>query len=445
MSDPLVPNFNPGVGRLTTDRFDFQKHLDGYPFRHNAGQIDLTPSVVIDGYYQHTVQAAIQAISTVAFPPIIPDATGSTKGIIRLNGDLTGTALNPTVSGLRTYPVSAAAPSVGNVLTYNGSLWGPAAPANSFTAGGDLTGTNTVQRVATITGDLSGIINILCGSVRFRDGYDAVITFNDYPTTGGNGHQLNINGQTGANSSGVTNGGNILISSGGPGDGGGKVGSVLLGAGGFNLVQLSEPTTGNRVLSLNSNAVVTSAQMPAGTGDLVTYIRNAAVVPTLGANPFSGAILYASGGALFVKQSDGTEFQIGSISNPNTWGPTGAQVISTRVTTTTDSSNTAFNIYSYAMAPNTTTRVDVIMLGKRVGSAQAAQINMSASFYWDGAAQQMMGTTTLTDYKYTADVSGVPWVDPTIDLSGTSARVQTGATIHPINWLAIIQITVLQG
>ena len=29
MSDPLEPNFTSGVGRLATDRFTFQNHVDG--------------------------------------------------------------------------------------------------------------------------------------------------------------------------------------------------------------------------------------------------------------------------------------------------------------------------------------------------------------------------------------------------------------------------------
>jgi hypothetical protein len=40
-------------------------------------------------------------------------------------GDLSGTYPNPTVDGLQTRPVSAAAPAVGNALVWNGLAWAP--------------------------------------------------------------------------------------------------------------------------------------------------------------------------------------------------------------------------------------------------------------------------------------------------------------------------------
>lgn len=39
------PNFKNGVGRLTTDRFDFQKHIDGTDFQHHASGIVASPGI----------------------------------------------------------------------------------------------------------------------------------------------------------------------------------------------------------------------------------------------------------------------------------------------------------------------------------------------------------------------------------------------------------------
>jgi hypothetical protein len=64
---------------------------------------------------------------------------------------------------------------------------------------------------------------------------------------------------------------------------------------------------------------ITAAQLPANTGDGITYVGNAQVVPT--ASPVGGAILYASGGVLWVYQSNGGNFPIvaGTGAMPVVW------------------------------------------------------------------------------------------------------------------------------
>src|SRR5208283_2916523 len=112
-NNPITPNYVPGVGQLTTSRYDFQKHLDGINeepngpnFRHTADQIDLTSPVL----GATTVQ---QALITIAadLNPVIAQATIGTSvanlGLITLGGDLQGTALIPKVIGLRNVPINS--------------------------------------------------------------------------------------------------------------------------------------------------------------------------------------------------------------------------------------------------------------------------------------------------------------------------------------------------
>jgi len=73
----------------------------------------------------------------------------------------------------------------------------------------------------------------------------------------------------------------------------------------FEAVQLA---ANRRITSLNYTGAgvtgVTTTEMPANTGDLVTFIGNAAVAPS--ANPVGGGILYCDAGALKYRGTSGT-------------------------------------------------------------------------------------------------------------------------------------------
>lgn len=67
-------------------------------------------------------------------------------------GDVTGTSGALTVVRIQGRPMDVATPANGNVIAWNGTSWAPTAPASGFTAGGDLTGTSTNQTVAKVNG-----------------------------------------------------------------------------------------------------------------------------------------------------------------------------------------------------------------------------------------------------------------------------------------------------
>src|SRR5665213_3240898 len=100
MSNPIAPNFNPqSGGQLAVNRYEYQTHINGTGDRHNATQIDLSPSVVIGGNTLTTTQEAINALAIIIAPAVPVLATAGAPGQIQLSpsGDLGGTALNVQV------------------------------------------------------------------------------------------------------------------------------------------------------------------------------------------------------------------------------------------------------------------------------------------------------------------------------------------------------------
>jgi hypothetical protein len=176
--------YTPGVGRLATDRYDFQKHIDGYDFNHHADGLLLSPQVNIDGYVASNLQSAIEKIADIAFPPTIPDATQTIKGILKLAGDLAGpasTADSPRVTKIQGYSILNAAPSDGNVLTWddNNGYWTPSPPSTQVPPASDqVFGTVKIAGLAN-NGDIGGLADYL--QVNKLQGYS--LKFNEPVTS----------------------------------------------------------------------------------------------------------------------------------------------------------------------------------------------------------------------------------------------------------------------
>jgi len=151
MANPSSPNYNSGVGRLVTDRYDFQDHVDGYTFNHNADAIFLNPPVLISTTVTN-VQSAIEELKGALTVPIIPDATTTSKGVIQITGDIGGSSTYISVLALRGYPIASTPPTTGYVLTWNGSNWAPAESAATTTLNGDVTGSAAATTVVKING-----------------------------------------------------------------------------------------------------------------------------------------------------------------------------------------------------------------------------------------------------------------------------------------------------
>ncbi len=111
---------------------------------------------------------------------VIWDSGGSTwkPGTVNsftAGGDLAGDNTTQTVTALQGYDVATTAPTDGYILTWEDSStsWKPLAAPVGFSAGGDLTGSESSQQVVTLTG-VDGIVNVPTAALTF--GTDTVAT-----------------------------------------------------------------------------------------------------------------------------------------------------------------------------------------------------------------------------------------------------------------------------
>lgn len=497
MTNPLTPNYVPGVGQLVTYRSDFESHILGTNFRHSSDQIDVASdtnpayhAITITGQSipAPTVWDAINQLNIAITPYVTPTATPSRLGTIQLAGDLGGVgtqATSPRVSGLQGRPVQNLAPATGDVLTWSGSLWGPA-PSVSFIAGGDLTSSlpssTSLQYVSTVSGVNGNGGAVEMAQNTYFDYYanypllsvaGTPVLFSDNSNNlflnGVNSVRLRHNGtgvlalgETGGDflimgdaSANVSNTGLIRISSNSPKYviGSNKSGYAtnggnyqIIGLDGSSNTVFDTPNT-NINFKIGGNNALQIGTFNSGTG--VTFYTDTSNPPT--STPGGGSILYSQNGQFYVYQSNGN-FAIGSIPNPSPWAavstpaavtlPTNGTVTYNTIKTSTTSAATAL---TFPCPVSTSFRLDIILIGKKVGTLDTAQYNYSLGFVTDGSSNPtVVGTLTSADARFNGSGSGWTAAPPAPAISGTNILVKTGYnTGDTINWTVITQVTLV--
>lgn len=464
MTDPSSPNFTSGVGRLVTDRFDFQSHIDGTGFRQSAKTIDLLPN--LDGYAN--VQDALTAIFDSFSPPDIPSASPTTKGIIKLAGDLGGTADIPKVIGINGFSVSTGSiPVEGDVLTYFSGLWTPRSLSSVFTPGGDLTGGGTIQHVVSLTGNTSSLLTAHNLIIAYDDvSTSPLITQYSRPS---NAADFIIRAQSPVSGGPANFKGGDVILGGGRKLGSGKRGGVKLqytealgpnfpssdlvsspsstDATGANMIQVGESASDSRVIALCRPTDIDSTDMPVGSGDLVVYLGNAATAPTPGVVPLNGCILFSQNGHIYIQEGDGTQIQLAApLTNPFTWGTAGENVFQQRFIDQTTTGTIA--THQFTIGSGYTAIVDAFILGKQSGSNNTDGYHLTATFTRKDSGTDIVqvGGTTVVSSHLSAGTTG--WTHPTITFSAPDKMiVSTGANASTtIGWMTVVKIiTVSQG
>ena len=432
MSNPLVPNYKKNVGRLVTDRYDFEDHVNGANFRHNADNIDLNPALSINSVPVNNVQSALNELSLVAFPPSIPDATSTTKGILKINGDISGTADSVTVSKLQGSPVSTLAPTLNQSLVWNGTAW-EAQTLSVFAPGGDLSGNAILQSVVGLTG-ASGIVNSSANEIRFNTSTTPI--FSQDSTGSGNGANFTIKAQRSTDP--IGNGGKIsLIGGQGNALNGGV--SLAINSTSQTMLDVTEVSPGRRAIGLFNGSPVTAIQLPPNTGDKVLFIGDTGIPPTTG-SPLGGSILYSESGQLKVKQSDGKSFTLGVSPEIIEW-ESAAGFVFTYGNADISNSNIPCELFSHSMGTNDIIKIDVLIMGKELATGDSYQANLSIGFVTDSFLNvTSIGTITISDVRTTG--GAVMWSLPSItNPSGSIIKLLSGyQTGINIRWASVTQL-----
>lgn len=403
----MAITFRRGAGRLVLDRYDFQDHITGTNFTHNAETIPLSPFVNIDGYVATNVQSAINALS--GFVLNIPDATNIAKGIIQLSGDLGGTATTPVVTKIQTRNVSTVPPNVGETLVWNSSAWEPAM-INQFTPGNDLGGTYSSQNVIQIS---SNTLPVLSSLINFTSVYgnDVELKLVDGTTVS---KRLRIS--TGDNS--IQPDGNDLYV---------KIGKGTTYLGRYTLYQDTIPMftcvdTGGIIPSMGlfTDGLGTSGAdvLTNINKDRLLYVRSSdsALSAINLLTPNAGCYLFSYDQNMWVKPGGSSKaIKIGTPPNPQylETDPGNVASLVVKVVNMINVSNDD-TIDVFTAEANKVYKLHIEMI-------QSNGINFKSwdvyhMFYTDLSSITAVGTTTYSNIKNTAGASA--WVDPTFTSSG---------------------------
>lgn len=390
-------------GKLAVSFDTFSSHTSGTTSKHEATTITLDPAVTIDGYSAGNVKSAINKlnsyIATVASTPPT-DASTSAKGIVKLAGDLSGTALLPTVTRVT---------------------------GNSGTSSTEL------DQVNLYFTNTAGTAH----KIAFKDSNPI-----------GNPGSLTIQGQQARlNLFSVVNGGDITIIGGLKNtlSASSRNGKVFVKTQTGEVLVVKEVGVSANILSLFND--VSSTDYPSSV-DKTIYIRDASTDPT--ALPLTGSIFYSKGGKLKVKYGNGDNFTIGD--HPAVWTANITNNLGITSGTYFESKSalsgaTSETISSYIFGQNEgILLVEVNIVGVCTSTIGYAAYKMLASFKISGGTITLISPVNFIQVDESSDATN--WTAPTISSSSPyQVDVITGfsPSAYSINWNSYIKYTSVES
>ena len=465
---PTAPNYKKNLGRLVTDRYDFESHTNGSSFKHKAKNIDLENTLVIGPTFIQVsnVQEAVENIITIINAPL-PEATQFQKGIIRISGDISNpssTSDNIIVSGIRNRLISNETPANDQVLTWDQSTnsWRPKTPI-PFYAAGDLYGTSQLQYVHQLTGTTGATpeVNIIAEILKFNAEHHTRFITQADGQFGPSSSNIIIRAQSASSLSPDSDisGGYVDIQGGSP-KGSNQPGGVLITVDGrddasvmFEAVKFSN---GVKFISLFGNTKITESIVPITSGNMFLFFKETNSEPN-GAPP-KGAFLYSKNGRLYIREGENSEnpfgpsqsFAISTIDElPETmvWGyQSGFRTISKKYYKQT--TNIQQVIDEIELPENVTVRLDAICVARDIASTSSYQINMTMGYTTDGSAIiAEVGTILYSDLR--TNISPSLIVPPVFDFINNKILIKSGydaaSPYKVMNWIIVLQTTYMQG
>jgi len=242
----------------------------GTPTAPTAAITDNSTQIATTAFVQSKVNAGT-----------VNDATNIAKGIIKLVGDLGGTADLPTIDKIQGKSVSISNPTSGQVLTYNGTSWANAAA-------------NATYSLTTASSSTLGGVKV------------------------GNNLSIDGSGVLSANIDAGNISGTVSVAKGGTGSNTLTANNVLLGNGASALQVVAPGATGN---VLTSNGTTWSSSAPQNSANTIS-----GVVPV--ANGGTGLSSVTNGGAVYASST--SALTTGTL--PLTAGGTGATTAAAALT-----------------------------------------------------------------------------------------------------------------
>lgn len=390
-------------GKLAVSLDTFNSHTSGASSKHEATTITLDPAVTIDGYSASNVKSAINKlnsyIATVA-STAPSDASTSAKGIVKLAGDLSGTALLPTVTRV-TGNSGTTSVELDQVNLYFTNVAG-AAHKIAFK------GSNPIGTPGSLT----------------IQGQQARLAL--FSTV--NGGDVTIIGGLKNTLSAASRNGKVFVKT--------QTGDVII---------VKETGITANILSLFND--VSSTDYPSSV-DKTIYIRDASTDPT--ALPLSGSVIYSKSGKIKVKHGNGDNFAFGD--HPQAWTANVTTNLGITSGTYFESKSklsgaTSETISSYTFGQNEgILLVEVNIVGICTSPIGYAAYKMLASFKISGGTITLISPVNFIQSDESSDATN--WTAPTIS-SGSPYQIDviTGysPSAYSIDWNSYIRYTSIES